>query len=501
MGHADLPYIEVDPSRRTVRVADRPTIVLRAKSFRLLEVLGDAAPDPISKELLLENVWPGRIVSEDSIVQCVRDIRRALGEKGPSLLQTVPGLGYRLRARLAGADVARRCDAVAVLPFELLGTGPRLAPFGYGLTSDLIYGLSRANVFRVLSPAIATPTEAVLGGAVRTLATRGARHVLTGTIQESGPMLRASAFLIETETEQVVWSHRWEDAEAVKLELQDTIVRETVNELANLWSGHVARLNAVGRQTLNMSAYDHFHAGVVAIGSFTTEGLLRGIDSLESAVTLDPSYGEAWASLSIAYGLLSTIESAEDVPGVVSGRERAARAAFGCRPLRGWAILCGAWLAALDGLGPRVVRTRIVEAVADQPYNADLLVAAAGHGAINSDLYDEAILWVDRAFEMNADAPNWYHWPKGYAQLFLGQPEAAVATLAQGPQAYPELLAFRAAAENLAGWTDAAMETRAELVRVHPGYSSAVYLASEPFVSERKRQRVERLFKDAGLPP
>ncbi len=69
---------------------------LRPKSYRLLEVLSERRGELISKDELVRHVWPDVFVSDDSLAQCVRDIRRALGPDGAVLLRTVPRRGYML---------------------------------------------------------------------------------------------------------------------------------------------------------------------------------------------------------------------------------------------------------------------------------------------------------------------------------------------------------------------------------------------------------------------
>ena len=47
---------------------------------------------------LIENIWPDTFVTEDSLGQCIVDIRRALGDEGHKLVRTFPKKGYMLDA-------------------------------------------------------------------------------------------------------------------------------------------------------------------------------------------------------------------------------------------------------------------------------------------------------------------------------------------------------------------------------------------------------------------
>jgi cytochrome c-type biogenesis protein CcmH/NrfG len=75
---------------------------LRAKSFRVLEALAARPDELVSKDDLIREAWPDVIVSDDSLAQCVSEIRRALGPEGRGLIRTVPRRGYMLVS--GGAD-------------------------------------------------------------------------------------------------------------------------------------------------------------------------------------------------------------------------------------------------------------------------------------------------------------------------------------------------------------------------------------------------------------
>src|ERR1700751_1851229 len=69
-------------------------IKLRPKSFAVLKQLILSAGRLVSKEELIAAVWPDTAVTDDSLVQCLIDVRRALGKDGQQLVKTVPRRGY-----------------------------------------------------------------------------------------------------------------------------------------------------------------------------------------------------------------------------------------------------------------------------------------------------------------------------------------------------------------------------------------------------------------------
>ena len=64
----------------------------------------------------MDVVWPGVLVSDDSLTQCVAEIRRALKEDGDRLLRTLPKRGYIFSAELSGVSAR---DSRASAPPEL----------------------------------------------------------------------------------------------------------------------------------------------------------------------------------------------------------------------------------------------------------------------------------------------------------------------------------------------------------------------------------------------
>src|SRR5689334_19017257 len=90
----------LDPTRGCVRNENRE-IELRAKSFELLSYLVTNAGRLISKDELVNAVWPNVIVSDDSLAQCVSDVRRALNDADRRIIKTVSRRGYLFAAPVA----------------------------------------------------------------------------------------------------------------------------------------------------------------------------------------------------------------------------------------------------------------------------------------------------------------------------------------------------------------------------------------------------------------
>lgn len=85
---------EVDSGLRELR-ADGDSIPIGRRTFEILETLVQSAPRLVTKNELMNRVWPGGVVSENTIQVHISSIRKALG-KERDLVRTSSGRGYRL---------------------------------------------------------------------------------------------------------------------------------------------------------------------------------------------------------------------------------------------------------------------------------------------------------------------------------------------------------------------------------------------------------------------
>ncbi len=84
----------LDHHRGALLAEDGAEVPLRAKSYALLSYLVQHAGRLIERDELMTSVWPDVTVTDDSITQCVRDVRRALGDDGGHFIRTVAKRGY-----------------------------------------------------------------------------------------------------------------------------------------------------------------------------------------------------------------------------------------------------------------------------------------------------------------------------------------------------------------------------------------------------------------------
>src|SRR5262249_8442409 len=88
-------------------------IKLRPKPFEVLKYLVENPGRVVTKAELLQAVWSDSFVTDDSLVQCLRDVRRALDDDSQRYIKTVPRRGYIFEAEITERDPAPQSAAGA----------------------------------------------------------------------------------------------------------------------------------------------------------------------------------------------------------------------------------------------------------------------------------------------------------------------------------------------------------------------------------------------------
>src|SRR6476659_3513366 len=94
---------ELQPGERRL-LAHGESVTLGPRAFDLLVVLVERAGHLVTKETLLERVWPKLIVEENNLQVQISALRKILGQEA---ITTIPGRGYQFNVALAGGNAAR----------------------------------------------------------------------------------------------------------------------------------------------------------------------------------------------------------------------------------------------------------------------------------------------------------------------------------------------------------------------------------------------------------
>jgi DNA-binding winged helix-turn-helix (wHTH) protein/tetratricopeptide (TPR) repeat protein len=216
------PFL-LDPARAAL-MRDGVEVNLRRKTFALLAHLASRAGQVVSKQELMEQVWPGLVVSDDSLTQAISELRSALGDRAQQLIHTVARRGYRFDASVVApaliATAAPSIDAalaakhsIAVMPFTDLSEPP--APhLAEAIDIDIATDLGRIGGMTVLARGSTAPLAA--GASSADLDPRhvgrelGVRHVLTGNVARQGARIALTVQLACADSGALLWAERFE---------------------------------------------------------------------------------------------------------------------------------------------------------------------------------------------------------------------------------------------------------------------------------------------------
>ena len=133
-------------------------VMLRPKSLALLIYLLQNPGRVIGRDELLRAVWPDTFVSDESLSQCLKDVRSALGPAAAGLVRTIPRRGYVLdEARVRSMNAREETSAptgsserpsIAILPFD---GAEEQDWFSEGIAEDITTSLARSQKLRVIS--------------------------------------------------------------------------------------------------------------------------------------------------------------------------------------------------------------------------------------------------------------------------------------------------------------------------------------------------------------
>jgi TolB-like protein len=449
----------LDADRRSLERAGHH-LQLRPQAMEVLCYLAKNPGRTISKEELFQQIWPGIAVTDDSLVQCIHDIRDVLEDSGHRIVKTVPRRGYlfaglitseksqdaptAIGAHEAPADSVHDRPSIAILPFANLGGDPEQEYFSDGIVEDITTALSRSRAFFVIarnSSFTYKGKEIDIKQVGREL---GVRYVLEGSVRKSGGRVRVTGQLIEALSGHHLWADRFDGDVADIFDMQDEIVTRVVGAIApRLEKAEIDR--ARRGATDNLAAYDLYLRGLANWYRWTKEDNSKALQHFYAAIDKDPDY-------STPYGLAASCYFFAKV---------------------------NDWESSFD----EKEIARLIDAAAEIGADDPIALAWAGH--VHAFFFKdvERALWLtNRAVELDVNlATAWQRsgWVRGYA----GDPDGAIESLNNAIRLDPldprvflthTAMAF---AHFIAGRDDEAADWAAMALRLKPNWHPALRMA------------------------
>lgn len=292
----------LDLGRRRLRHGG-DDIAIRPKSLALLIYLVENPGRVIDKEELIGALWPNTVVSDDSLSQCLKDVRAALGADAENLVRTVPRRGYivdegLIRCRSELPTPPSKLPSIAVLPFRPLARDREHHWFAEGLTEDIATALTRSRQLTVVSRLGRVAGPEVPPPMAETAEALGAGHIVDGSVRLVGERLRVSAQLVDARSGAILWADRFDrylsDVFAIQDEIAEAIVRHLVAELLPQ-EQRAIQLSRTG----NMEAYTYYRHGWQLARHWTRSQLVVARRMFARAVELDPAFARALSAIAL----------------------------------------------------------------------------------------------------------------------------------------------------------------------------------------------------------
>jgi TolB-like protein/DNA-binding winged helix-turn-helix (wHTH) protein/Tfp pilus assembly protein PilF len=336
---------EIDGASRRISFDGKPADV-QPKVFDLIEYLVRHRERVVSKDELLDEIWPSVVVTEASLTQSIKRARDLFRQHGVSddVIRTVSRKGYQFThavARVAGArqlapmpawrtvalptalvavislglgvwvlttEEAKRPviaevtygNSLAVLPFNNLSADAGFAYFADGLTETVTNSLTRVRGLRVIATASTinfreTDTDFVnIGQQLRV------GHLVQGSVQRDGDLLRITARLVRVIDGSTVWSQIYNRELDDVFSLHDDIARAIVQQMSGVLSASldlsVAAPDVTGTSD-DSEAYRLLLRGQAVRKRGANQDLETAASLFRQALELRPDYAEAMVAL------------------------------------------------------------------------------------------------------------------------------------------------------------------------------------------------------------
>lgn len=441
-----------------VRTVEGKAVDLRSQSAEVLYVLAARPGEIVSKDVLMQAVWPDTFVTDDSLTQCIADIRRAFGDDGHVIVETFPKRGYRLNADVSdaadpnaaagterartrfsqrgfilaalvlvaaaigayfGAEIwraapvrSRDMPRIAILPFDDMSTGADVGYLSDAVAEGIITELARSKTYAVIARNSSfryrdQPVDArQIGDEL------GVDYLLEGSQQKIADRLKVTAQLLNAHDGSHLWANTYNREIGDLFVVQEEIIRTLADRVGQRIQRPLPKSDAA-----QVSALRYYLMGKVEVKKdFSAAGnaLLRQL-SLK-ALEADPNAQFGYIGLAWSYRNAAVFGWHEQEYNRDEVLKRAAVYAD------------KAILLAPDDAETHNVRSsihteageigqalaRYDQAIALNPSDSNILVHSTDV-LLYVGRTDEAIDRIERAKGIDPFHPDWFHWQMGWA--------------------------------------------------------------------------------------
>jgi TolB-like protein/DNA-binding winged helix-turn-helix (wHTH) protein/Tfp pilus assembly protein PilF len=338
------------------------TVRLEPKVMEVLVCLAQHAGEPVSKDELLQTVWPKTFVTDDVLKRSISELRRVFDDdiREPRVIQTIPKRGYRLLAPVepvngahgaaiaqpgqpkAGLNwrtlallsggvaalllillgalsvafrerlLAKKADpqirSIAVLPLQNLSGDPNQEYFSDGMTDTLITDLAQTDSLRVISRTSSMQYKQTRKSLLEIARELNVDGIVEGTVQRSGDRVRINVQLIQAASDKHMWANSYErdlrDVFALERDVTEDIARQVQAKLTAPNQAAGAQFRPVSPKALDLYLQGNYHLNEFSRGAGDEEKR-KAAECFLQAIDAEPDFASAYNGLANAHlGLL-----------------------------------------------------------------------------------------------------------------------------------------------------------------------------------------------------
>ncbi len=260
-----------------------------------------------------------------------------------SLLAVIALIGFllfRYRRPPATVELPVPEKSIAVLPFDNRSRDPDNAYFADGIQDEILTRLSKVADLKVISRTSTQHYKSAPENLHEIGRQLGVAHILQGSVQKSGDIVRVNVQLIKAANDSHLWADTLDRKLTDILSVESEVAKAIADQLRAKLTGEEEQVIAA-KPTNNPEAYDAYLRGLAynVQTTYTPANALGAQKYLREAVRLDPKFALSWALLSIADARGYITQSLEPTVALREEARQAAETALTLQPSLGEAVL------------------------------------------------------------------------------------------------------------------------------------------------------------------
>jgi serine/threonine protein kinase/tetratricopeptide (TPR) repeat protein len=258
----------------------------------------------------LEKERGRRYQSAREVATDLRNLRRDLdsGTTSAAGLSTLAPRGFTNTGTTPApkrARARRAIDSLAILPLVNASQDTDAEYLSDGITESIINNLSQLTKLRVMARSTVFRYKGIEADPKTVGRELNVRAVLTGRVLQRNERLVVKVELVDTADGAHLWGEQY-NVEMADIFTVEREISSVISEKLRLKLDSAQKKKLARQHTANTDAYQLYLKGRYYWNRRTPEGIRKGIDYFEEAISSDPNYALAYTGLADAYNILAS---------------------------------------------------------------------------------------------------------------------------------------------------------------------------------------------------